>query len=114
MSGPDLTGAIDAATKAVLTMTSSTQPDGSPAPWSSHQSHNYNASCIVCRGDVRAIIEAAVPVLLAAERERIAQQILRAASTLPADALSARGHAEWAAAIARGSVAGKQASSNVD
>ncbi|WP_020525871.1 SPFH domain-containing protein [Catelliglobosispora koreensis] len=50
---------------------------------------------------------AAAPVLLAAERERIAQQILRAASTLPADALSARGHAEWAAEIARGSVAGK-------
>lgn len=46
-------------------------------------------------------VEAAAPVLLAAERERIAQQILRAASVLPADALSARGHAEWAAEIAR-------------
>lgn len=67
--------AIDAATKAVLTMTASTQPDGSPAPWSSHQSHNYNASCIVCRGDVRAIIEAAAPILERQLRHEIADEL---------------------------------------
>lgn len=98
------------------------QFQGQPAPWSIHADHNFDSGCKVCQGDLTAILTVAAPDLLAAERERIAKELEKAAAggliftgtghevELLKAGSQARAHAfRDAAAIARGSVAGKPA-----